>query len=334
MKYIKFLLLFVFCYGSSIAQDVVLDGIPRDTSFTVHSAYIKALKQYPHIQQVLPQLPENVKAEESIIYSTLNTGRKLKLNVYRPDDAVKYPALLMVHGGGWSSGDLSLQIPMAQQIASRGYVAIPVEYRLSPESKYPAAVYDLKIAIRWIRANAETYGIDTTKIAISGCSAGGQLAMLVGMTNFQPEYETPDEYAEYNTNVHAVVNIDGISDFSTDELTATQESIKKNKMPASVKWLGGTYEDMKETWNAASPINHVTKNSAPVMFINSSIPRFHGGRDEIIEKLSEYHIYTDIFEFEDSPHPFWLFHPWFNTTVDKAVSFLDKVLKMKNTVEE
>jgi len=307
----------------------MIDGIPRDTSFTVHSAYNKALKKYPHIKKVLPQLPENVQAAEGVIYSTLNSGRKLKLNVYRPKDEGKYPVLLMVHGGGWSSGDLSLQIPMAQQIASKGYVTIPVEYRLSPEAKFPAAIYDLKIAIKWIRANTEIYGMDTTKIAISGCSAGGQLAILVGMTNFQPEYETPDEYIGYNANVHAVINIDGISDFSTDELSATRESLIKNKMPASIKWLGGTYEDMKEIWVAASPIYHVTKNSAPVMFINSSIPRFHGGRNEIIEKLTAYNIYTEVFAFDDSPHPFWLFHPWYQTTVDKTVSFLDKILKMK-----
>lgn len=319
----------MFCYSSSIAQNVIINGIPRDTSFTVHSAYVKALKNYPQIQIVSPQLPENVREIENVTYSTLKSGRNLNLNIYRPKNDEKYPALLMVHGGGWSSGDLSLQIPMAQRIASKGYVTVPVEYRLSPESQFPAAVFDLKIAIRWIRANAEIYGIDTTKIAISGCSAGGQLAMLVGMTNFRPEYETPDEYASYNTNVHAVVNIDGISDFSTEELTATRESLAKNKMPASIKWLGGTYEDMKDTWIAASPINHVTKDSAPVMFINSSIPRFHGGRDEIIEKLSAYNIYTEVYAFDDSPHPFWLFYPWFPTTVDRTVSFLDKVLKGK-----
>lgn len=185
MKYMKFLLFFMFCYSSSIAQNVIINGIPRDTSFTVHSAYVKALKNYPQIQIVSPQLPENVREIENVTYSTLKSGRNLNLNIYRPKNDEKYPALLMVHGGGWSSGDLSLQIPMAQRIASKGYVTVPVEYRLSPESQFPAAVFDLKIAIRWIRANAEIYGIDTTKIAISGCSAGGQLAMLVGMTNFR-----------------------------------------------------------------------------------------------------------------------------------------------------
>jgi len=326
MKFFLVILSFLYCCTTN-AQKV--DGIPRDTSFNVHSTYIKEQKKRPYIKIAKPNLPENVKTFEGVIYSQPNLGRELKLNIYRPDNECKYPALLMVHGGGWSSGDLSLQIPMAQQIAARGYVTIPVEYRLSPEALYPAAVYDIKTAIRWIRANADKYGIDTTKIALSGCSSGGHLAMLIGMTNFQSEFEVKNEHAEYQSNVHAVINIDGISDFSTDELTAARESLNKNKMPASVKWLGATYEENKGIWENASPVNHITVNSAPVCFINSSISRFHGGRDEAIKKLSTYNIYTEIHTLSDTPHPFWLFHPWFEQTLNHMVNYLDKALKMK-----
>jgi len=329
MRFLKILLLLFFFSSGIHAQLVAIDGIPRDTSFTLHSAYAKALKQYPHIKKVLPKLPVNVQAIEGIVYSTPVENRNLRLNLYRPKDDNKYPVLLMIHGGGWSSGDLSMQIPMAQQIASHGYVAVPVEYRLSPEAPYPAAVHDLKTAIRWIRANADLYKIDTARIAISGCSAGGQLAMLVGMTNFQTEYEVLNEYVEFESNVHAVVNIDGISDFSTDEWEATKESLAKKKIPASIKWLGGTYDDKREVWLSASPVYHITKDSAPVCFINSSIPRFHGGRDEAIKILSGYNIYTEVHTIDDTPHPFWLFHTWFDVAVNHTVSFLDKMLKMK-----
>lgn len=76
----------------------------------------------------------------------------------------------MIHGGGWNSGSLELQVPMAQQIATKGYVTIPVEYRLIPEALYPAGVEDLEDAIEWIYKNAKRYGIDKKKIAVSGCS--------------------------------------------------------------------------------------------------------------------------------------------------------------------
>ena len=327
MRFI-FLSITLLLFNGLIAQNITIFGVPRDTSFTIHSAYKKEVKKRPYICIAKPKIREDIIAKENIAYSTPNEGRSLLLNLYRPNNNKKYPALLMIHGGGWSSGNLSLQIPMAQQIATKGYVAIPVEYRLSPEAEYPAAVYDLKTAVRWIRANAEKYGMDTTKIAISGCSAGGQLATLLGTTNSQPAYEELKQYPQYASTVHAVINIDGISDFTTPEgLKNVSESLAKGKIPASVKWLGGTIEEKKEYWIAASPLFHVTEQSAPICFINSSIPRFHDGRDEIIEKLSQYKIGCEVLTIEDTPHPFWLFHPWFETTVKYMTDYLDRIFK-------
>ncbi len=326
LKYILLPFIFTCIFPVCYSQYVFINGIPRDTSFTVYSAYTKAKKEFPYIEIARPELPDNVKEYAGIPYSIINNKRKLCLNIYRPDNNKKYPALLMVHGGGWNSGDLSLQIPMAQKIAAKGYVTLPVEYRLNPEAKYPAAVYDLKTAIRWIRANADIYGIDTTRIAISGCSAGGQLAGLTGATNGQAGYEDVTEYPGYSSTVHAVINIDGISDFTVEEAVKNANiSVEKNKPSASVNWLDGTYADNKENWIAASSVYHVTINSAPVCFINSSIPRFHDGRDEIIEKLKKFNIYTEVHTIDNTPHPFWLFHPWFDKTVEIMTSYLDSI---------
>lgn len=328
MKYIIITIVLLLA-GNMLPAQVMIDGIPRDTSFTVYSTYIKESKKRPYIKIVKPHLPDNVIAREGIVYSQPTAERSLHINLYRPDDDKKYPALLMIHGGGWSSGDLSQEIPMAQQIASQGYVTVPVEYRLSPEALYPAAVHDLKTALRWMRANAERYGIDTTRIAVSGCSAGGQLATLVGVTNGQSSYEGVNrEYANHSSEVQAVINIDGISDFTTKEsLDGVVEAITKNKVSASVKWLGGTYDEKKELWMEASPVYWVTGKSAPICFINSSILRFHGGRDEIIDKLSAYNIPAEIHSLPDTPHPFWLFEPWFEPTVKYMTDYLNKIFK-------
>ena len=217
MKRFEIFISFIFyCYFLNAQTIVTIDGIPRDTSFTVHSTFVKESKKRPYIKIAQPVVSNNILEYRQITYSSPTPQRDLRLNIYRPNDNKAYPALLMVHGGGWSSGNQTMEIPMAQQIALKGYVTIPVEYRLSPEAIYPAAVLDLKTAIRWIRAHASEYGIDTSKIAISGCSSGGQLAMLIGTTNFQAEYEDSREYSTYASNVHAIINIDGISDFSTE----------------------------------------------------------------------------------------------------------------------
>lgn len=329
MRYLYFAILLLGSFVYLSAQHIVKDGIPRDTSFTLHSAFIKEHKKRPFIKKVIASSSSSyIAAFENIKYSTPKKDRNLLLNLYRPKNDKKCPALLMVHGGGWSSGDLSLQIPMAQQIAAKGYVAIPVEYRLSPEALYPAAVYDLKTAVRWVRANADKYGIDTSRIAISGCSAGGQLATLVGTTNSQPIYEEKNEYSGFSSNVHAIINIDGISTFITDSnLQAVNDALQNGKIPASVKWLGGSYDEKREVWIASSSVYQVTKNSAPICFINSSIPRFHDGRDEISQQLQRHNIYTEMHTIPDSPHTFWLFEPWFEQTVEYMINYLDKVFK-------
>lgn len=326
MKIILSSIIFFFSISLFAQENKVV--VPRDTSFALYTTYIKEAKKRPYIKMVKPNLPEGVEAFENVGYSFPYEGRALVVNVYRPKDKKKYPALLMVHGGGWNSGNLTLQIPMAQAIASKGYVAIPVEYRLSPEAGYPSGVYDLKTAVRWMKANADKYGIDTTRIAISGCSAGGQLAGLIGATNGQPQFEDRKEYANHSSTVQAVINIDGISDFTVEEaLEDVRATLAKGKVSASVKWFGGTIEEKPDDWKAASSVFWVTPQSAPICFINSSIDRFHQGRDEIIEKLSAYNIYTEVHSIPDTPHPFWLFEPWFDTTVGYMTAYLDKMFK-------
>ncbi len=307
--------------------------LPIDTSFNLRQTYLKEKKNRPDIRPVEAALPKGIIAKEGLVYSTITDIpfgiRELHLNIYRPEGNKKLPALLMVHGGGWNSGNLTMQIPMAQQIATKGYVTVPVEYRLIPEALYPAAINDLKDAVRWLRANADKYGIDPEKIAVSGCSAGGQLANLLGMSNGMSKYEIIRCNFEISSDVQAVINVDGLSDFTVPETIERAHDARVNckKLPVDMIWLGGSYEEQKKNWEDASPIRQVTKKSAPVCFINSSIPRFHAGRDEQIVKLNELGIYSEVHTLDNTPHPFWLLHPWFEPTVNIMVRFLDRILK-------
>lgn len=325
MKTLIFSLTIALSFNLACAQGFTDSNVERDTSYTTHGSYIKEVKRRPFIKIAKAQSTQGLEEYIDITYSKPNEGRNLKLNLYRPKDSKKYPVLILVHGGGWNSGNKSMQMPLAQAVASYGYVTIPVEYRLSPEAGYPAGVYDLKNAVKWVRANAAKYSIDTTFIAISGCSAGGQLACLIGTTNGQKKYEN-NEYPNLNSKVNAVINIDGISDFTVDSsLKNIEESLAKKKIPASVKWFGGSISEKGGDWIDASSVYHVTKNSAPVCFINSAIPRFHEGRDEIIEKFETNNIYNEIHTIGNTPHTFWLFDPWFDQTVNYMVDFLNRI---------
>jgi acetyl esterase/lipase len=303
--------------------------IPRDTSFTTYSAWINMKNNFPEARIVKPQLPAGVRAERDVVYATLpNTPygkRELHLDLFRPDKPGKYPVLLLIHGGGWRSGNKSMDIPLAQQIAAKGYVTATVEHRLSPEALYPAAVYDIKAAVRFLRANAKKYNIDPKKIAIGGSSAGGQLASLVGVSAGVKKFEGTEGNPEVSSAVQAIIDIDGVLDFNTpDEKGKTEEAAKKS---AGALWFGATFNQNPEKWIEASPIQYVGKNTPPMLFVNSTLPRFHFGRDSVIAILNKYKIYSEVHTIEKTPHPFWLCHPWFEPTVVYMVDFLDKILK-------
>lgn len=314
--------------------DIVYDGtVPRDTSFTVWSSYRKIHKKHPEAVIAPDSLPRTVKHYPNVTYRHFDESpigeRDLHVDIFRPDDGNVYPALIMIHGGGWNSGTKALQIPMAQRIAEHGYVTIPVEYRLIPEAKYPAGLHDIKAVVKWVRENADIYGVDPDKIALSGCSAGAQLATLVGVTNGEPSHDSPETYPTASSDVQAVINMDGIATFvSEGNIKSARESYeKKGVLPVNSLWLGGLYEDAPDNWNHASALNWITDRSAPVCFISSGLPRYSDGRDILADVYAAKGIYTERHQIPVDIHPFWFFHPWFDTTVILAVKFLDKQFK-------
>jgi len=300
--------------------------IPKDTSYNAANEFRKNQKRFPDIKIAKDILPTGVAENRELVYTTLkNTpfgDRDLHLDVFSPKKTGKYPALIMVHGGGWRSGNKALQIPMAQKLAAKGIVTICVEYQLLMEAKYPAAVYNIKSAVRWVRANAEKYNVDPNKIAISGCSAGGQLAMLVGLTNGVASKEGDQGNIGFSSDIQAIVDIDGVVDFMAPS------SLNLTRKPTSpdVEWLGGTFAEKPEIWKDASSIFWANEKSCPILFINSGLSRFHAGQDELIGMMKEWGIYTEVHKFDVKMHPFWLFEPWVDPTVNYIHDFLIKNL--------
>lgn len=301
--------------------------IPVDTTYNVARVHRQIHQAYPYAVPAVDSMTSSIKAERNIVYATLDTTpfgkRALHLDVFRPKDNKKYPAVIMIHGGGWRSGNRSMQVPMAQMLAAKGFVAIPVEYQLSQEALYPAAVHNIKAAIRYVKANAAEFGIDTSRIAISGCSAGGHLASLVGLTNGLQQFEGGQGVTGITANVHAIIDIDGVVDF----LAPASLNLKRKPDSPDAAWLGGTYEEKPLVWKEASPIFWATERTAlPMLFLNSGFSRFHAGQDELIGMMKEWGIYTEVHTFDVKVHPFWLFHPWVEAVTDHMSVFLKKVL--------
>lgn len=310
-----FLILTVFSYGFA-------GSFEKDTSYTTYQTFIKLKKKHPEIRIAEEIKNTQIICYEDIVYKSID-DRLLKLDIYSPTKKGKFPALIMIHGGGWRSGNKNMERLMAQRIALQYYVTIPVEYRLSLDARYPAAIHDIKTAIRFIKDNADKYGIDTTKIAIEGESAGGLLAMLVAMTNGIEKFDGDGNCSKSSSTVHAAIDVDGILSF----LMPGSLNIERKPDAPDAYWLGGIFAEKPNVWKDASPLFWVGKQSVPCLFIASSVPRFHAGRDEMIDLLNQNGIYSESHTITDSPHSFWLFEPWFTTTLNYTVSFLNKIFK-------
>ncbi len=300
MKRVSFIFLILLgCFCAAQSHNV-------DTTYTVQSTFAKDRKQFPFIQIAKVQKDKNVAVEKEIVYNT-NGFRPLHLDAYYSNNKSINPAVVLIHGGGWKSGNKSQMESMGLAMAEKGYSCFAVEYRLSPEAIYPAAVHDIKEAIQFIRKNANLYNVDESKVAIAGCSSGGQLAALIGTTNTISE-----------TAVQAIVDMDGILAFKHPD--------SEEGKVASL-WLGGDNESKPEIWKEASALTHVNSKTPPILFINSDKPRFHAGRDDMIAILNHFAIYNQVITIPNAPHSFWFYEPWFNTTIDYSVQFLDKVFK-------
>lgn len=288
-----------------------------DTSYTVKSTYNKLIKKYPLITIPVVEKNKNVEQTSNIIYFK-GTERELHLDAFVNKKQKQNPAVIMIHGGGWRSGNRNQMNPLAQEIAAKGYSCFTIEYRLSLEAKYPYGVLDVKNAIKFIKDNAEKFRVDPDKIAVLGCSSGGQMAALIGTTNENPAFDDPAYKSSSSSKVNAIINVDGVLAFRHPESS-------EGEMASF--WLGGSYEEKIENWKNASALNNTDKNTPPVLFINSSIDRFHAGRDDMIKILNQYKIYNEVHTIENSPHSFWFFQPWFKQTVDFSDDFLNKIFK-------
>jgi acetyl esterase/lipase len=326
LPYQPSLFFFFFLSCCYVCANKVSAQVPFDTSYTVASTYLKLLRQHPHIKPVSDKPVANVRQVADVVYRTLKETpfgkRDLHADIFIPSGEKKvFPAVIMVHGGGWRSGNKALNVAMAQHLALNGFVVVSIEYRLSLEAKYPAAVHDVKAAIRWAREHAQEYQINSNKIAVAGYSAGGHLASLVGVTNEDEKFEGEVDGRKFSSTVHAVVDLDGLLDFTNAESLA----VKRTANSADVSWLGGFFEEVPERWKEASPIVWVDRDAPPFLFINSSQTRFHAGCSDMVHKLNQLRIYNEVHKLEDAPHSYWFFQPWFDPTMEHMTNFLNKV---------
>jgi acetyl esterase/lipase len=213
---------------------------------------------------------------KDLAYATISPAEKLDL--YLPSGSGPFPLIVYVHGGGFRMGDKSLPVNrgIVAQLLSRGYAVASLNYRLSGEAKFPAAIQDVKAAVRWLRAHAGEYDLDPDKFGAWGDSAGGNLVSLLGTSCGAPELEGADlGNADQSSCVQAVVDFYGPNDFlQMDQQFSGTTCAANHNRPNSPEsqYIGGPIQQKKDLVKQANPITYVTTDDPP-FFIQ------HGTKD-------------------------------------------------------
>ena len=237
-----------------------------------------------------------------------SAGKRNLLDVYRPASRPEgCPVLLQIHGGAWTVGEKDQQgLPLMTHLASEGWVCVAPNYRLSPRATWPEHLVDVKRALAWIRENIAEYGGNPDLVVVTGGSAGGHLAAMVGLSENDPRYQPGFE--DVDTSVAACVPFYGVYDFLDRNGVRGSNSMKPFLERLVLKCSPDTESDL---WSSASPMSLIHEDAPPFFVI-------HGTHDSLVF-VEEARIFVDNLravsqnpvlyaELAETQHAFEVFH--------------------------
>ncbi len=234
--------------------------------------------------------PENKEAQrrviENISYIENDKTAAHMLELYFPaGEHKKLPLIVWIHGGAWFCGDKQPS-PMMPLLV-RGYAVAGINYRLTPDHKFPAQIHDCKAAIRWLRKHADEYGFDKDRIGIFGISAGGHLASLLGASNGVKELEGNLGVVDEKSDVQAICTWCGPGNLLTLHRDSGPDDQLDSKSPDApvTKFLGGTAAENPDLARAASPVSYLKPGFAVPALI------MHAERDPVVPIAQSQELY-------------------------------------------
>jgi acetyl esterase/lipase len=248
---------------------------------------------------------------------------ELKADVYKRADAEgKQPGVLLLYGGAWRSGNKDVMRILAEQVAREGFVAVASQYRLCPKNRFPAQVEDAKCAVRWMRASADKYGIDSNRIGAFGFSAGGHLALMLGMMNPEDGLEGDGGHAGRSSKVQVVVNYFGPVDFTLRDWNPKDEHLL-------VDFLGCKLDDDPALYRRVSPSTYIDSKDPPVLTIHGTKdPLVPYGQAVLVDKLlREKKAVSKLESVVGAGHGWW--GPQLQHTQKLSMNFLKEHLQGK-----
>lgn len=244
----------------------------------------------------------------------------LRLDLASPAGEGPFPAVVVIHGGGWSRGNKAQFRFLIKMLAENGYVAASVGYRLAPAARSPSQVEDVKCAVRFLRAKADELHIDKEHIGAIGFSAGGHLALMLGVADKSDALEGSGGYAKQSSRVQAVVNFFGPAELRGPSPNPVAASILRT-------FIGGSFKEKPKAYAKASPVTFISKDDAPVQ-------THHGTADPLVpyeqatilkEALDEAGVRNELHSVEGAGHG------WrgaaLEESLSKSLAWFDRHLK-------
>lgn len=269
-----------------------------------------------------PKVPEGVTVYHDVAYVTDGHERQ-ELDLYVPDTGENLPLIIWVHGGAWRGGDKTHYVRM--EYLKAGYAGASINYRLSQHAVFPAQIEDVKAAVRWLRANAETYRLDPNRFAAWGSSAGGHLVAMLGTTGDIEEFEV-GENLKVSSRIQAVVDYFGPTDFLQMDAQSLPDGLVHDASDSPESQLvGGPIQEHKDRVARANPITYVSKDDSPFLII-------HGDKDKLVPYQQSV-LLKDALEEAGVPVTFYRVegggHGWFRDpkVPELTKAFLEKHLK-------
>ncbi|HEX4413324.1 MAG TPA: alpha/beta hydrolase [Lacipirellulaceae bacterium] len=248
-------------------------------------------------------------------YVTRDTG-PLEADVYMPPGKGPFPAMLVVHGGAWRVGTRAQLAGISTQFAQHGYTAVSISYRLAPQSKFPAQLYDCQAAVRWMRKNAAEFKIDPERIGGFGYSAGGHLVALLGTLDDKSPKEPGVPADAPSARLQCVLAGGAPCDFRGIPADSTQLAY----------WLGGSRAEKADVYRDASPAAHISSHDPPMYFFSGEddiiVPI--GGPRQMVESLKAAGVTAEMHSIKNAGHLQALFD---EAASDHAFAFADRYLK-------
>lgn len=268
-----------------------------------------------------PAVPEGVVIERNVAY--LPEGRTEKADLYLPakrDAAVRSPAVVIIHGGGWSGGkkDAGRELNIGTTLALHGYVGLSIDYLLATDQapSWPHNIHDCKTAVRWLRANAERLQIDADHIGAIGGSAGGHLVALLATSGNVRELDPSGLYGEFSCAIQCAVPMYGAAEVRDGT--------------SALRMLGKSKTEAPDLYLAASPITHIDPRDPPFLILHGTADKLVPvEQSEILSRaLKKAGVEQELIVIEGAPHSFHL-QPKERDLRPTVLSFFEKHLKPK-----